>query len=303
MTQARYHLVALFTVLVWGLTFVSTKVLLLDFTPLQILCIRFVIGFLALCVLRPHSLKLYEWRHEWLFMAAGATGIAGYYLLENVALVFTTATATGVIVAISPLFTALIAAARGDRSGLSVRFFLGFVVAIGGLVLVGASTGAHDSLSAFGDLSFFGDLLALLAALVWAIYSVLVKRLADLGYETIASTKRTFLWGLAFIAPATVLFGGNLPALPEAHSLENMGNLLFLGLVASAACFVTWGVAVRRLGAVVSTTYIYLVPAITAAASIALIGEPLSVPIVIGLCLTIVGLLLSQGTAASTSAS
>ena len=197
----RYHLIALFTIVVWGLTFVSTKVLLVDFTPLQILAIRFVIGALALCALRPHVLQLHERRHEWLFVFAGATGIAAYYLLENIALVFTTATAVGVIVAVSPLFTALIAVVRGDRSALNARFLCGFLVAMGGLVLVGVSTSAEDVMSAFGGFSYFGDLLALLAGAVWAIYSMLVKRIGELGYETIASTKRTFLWGLVFIIP------------------------------------------------------------------------------------------------------
>ncbi len=295
MKQAKYHLIALFTVLVWGLTFVSTKVLLADFTPLQILCIRFAIGFLALCALRPHIMKLRERKHEWLFAAAGATGIAAYYLLENVALVFTTATATGVIVAAAPLFTALIAGMLGDRAALNARFFLGFAVAMSGLTLVGMSANSEGSLSAFSGTSWFGDVLALAAAFVWAIYSMLVKRLAESGYETIASTKRTFLWGLVFIVPITLLFGGHMPALSEALSLESIANLLFLGLVASAACFVTWGVAVRRLGAVASTSYIYLVPAITAVASAMLIGEPLTAPIAIGLTLTIVGLFLSQG--------
>lgn len=290
----RYHFVALFTILVWGLTFVSTKVLLVDFTPLQILAIRFAIGTLALCALRPHVMHLRERRHEWFFVFAGATGIAAYYLLENIALMFTTATAVGVIVAASPLFTAIIAMARGDRSVLSVRFVIGFLLAMGGLVLVGVSTGGEDAMSAFGGLSYLGDLLALLAAVVWAVYSMLVKRIGELGYETIASTKRTFLWGLVFIIPTSILLGGDLPTAREALVWDNLANLLFLGLIASAACFVTWNVAVRRLGAVVSTTYIYLVPAITATASIILLGEPLTVPIVTGLALTIAGLVLSQ---------
>ncbi|MEF2657721.1 MAG: DMT family transporter, partial [Eggerthellaceae bacterium] len=69
---------------------------------------------------------------------------------------------------------------------------------------------------------------------------------------------------------------------------------LFLGAVASAACFVTWGVAVKHLGATTTTTYIYLVPAITATASILILGEPLNAPIILGLAMTIIGLLLSQ---------
>ena len=95
----KYHLVALFTIFVWGFTFVSTKVLLVDLSPLWILLLRFVLGLCLLCVMRPHVLRLKERTDEVLFAAAGATSIAAYYLLENVALVFTTATAVGVIVA------------------------------------------------------------------------------------------------------------------------------------------------------------------------------------------------------------
>ncbi len=129
---------------------------------------------------------------------------------------------------------------------------------------------------------------------MWAFYSLLVKRIANLGYETIASTKRTFLWGLVFIIPATALFGQGLPSLSAFSNPLNIANLLFLGAVASAACFVTWGLCVKRLGAALSTTYIYLVPAITAAASIIILGEPVTLTILLGLVLTIAGLLLSQ---------
>ncbi len=290
----RYHLVALFTILVWGTTFVSTKVLLVSLSPLWILLLRFAIGSIVLCALRPHILRLRDRRHELLFAAAGATGIAAYYLLENVALVFTTATAVGVIVAASPLFTAVISALLGDRSFLSIRFFAGFMLAMGGLIVVGLAAGSDDAAASFGADGLLGDLLALLAALVWAIYSILVQKIASLGYETIASTKRTFLWGLAFIAPATFLFGGDLMPPMVLLQWDDALNLLFLGVVASAACFVTWGVSVKHLGPTVSTTYIYLVPAITATASILLLGEPLSFPIVAGVFMTVAGLLLSQ---------
>ncbi len=291
----KYHLTALFTIFVWGMTFVSTKVLLVDFTPLQILFIRFIIGFLALCALRPHILKLTERRHEWLFVAAGATGIAAYYLLENIALVFSTATAIGVIVSASPLITALIQAARGDRTALNMRFFLGFILAMGGLIIVGAgSEQALGETTQPDDLSVIGYALAFLAALVWAIYSLLVKKIADLGYETIASTKRTFLWGLVFIIPICLTTGESLPALSAFTDPINIGNLLFLGAIASAACFATWGACVKHLGPIISTTYIYLVPAITATASIIILGEPLTLPIILGVALTIAGLILSQ---------
>lgn len=186
----RYHLIALFTVFVWGITFVSTKVLLVDFSPFWILLLRFAVGFLGLCVLRPRILALKERRHEVLFVTAGATGVAAYFLMENIALQWATATAVGVIVAAAPLFTALFQAVLGDRSALSARFFLGFVVAMAGLVVVGLGSTGTTTLLSWDTASLLGYLLALGAAVVWAIYSLLVKRIGDLGYETVAATKR-----------------------------------------------------------------------------------------------------------------
>lgn len=175
----KYHFAALFTIFVWGITFVSTKVLLMDISPLWILLLRFVLGLCILCVMRPHVLRLAERTDEVLFAAAGATGIAAYYLLENVALVFTTATAVGVIVAASPLFTALLSAALGDRSFISIRFFCGFALAMIGLIVVGAGTTGEGDIMDFAGFDLFGDLLALVAALVWAIYSTLISRIAQ----------------------------------------------------------------------------------------------------------------------------
>ena len=127
---------------------------------------------------------------------------------------------------------------------------------------------------------------------MWAIYSIIVGRIAEAGYETLAATKRIFGWGLLFMAPALLVAGpASLAALAEPVVT---GNLLFLGLGASAACFVTWNFAVKHLGAVVTSTYIYLVPALTGTASVIVLGEPLTAPIVGGLGLTIAGLALSN---------
>lgn len=287
----KAHLLAAFTVFVWGITFVSTKVLLLDFSPMHILFIRFALGFVALSCLRPHLLRLRERRDERLFAGAGLTGIACYFLMENVALTFTSATAVGVIVATSPLITALIATALGNRGALSPTFVAGFVLAMAGIVTVSLASGGAVGGDATANL--IGCVLSFGAALVWACYSTIVDRIAGHGYETLASTKRIFAWGLLFMLPM-LPFGGALPALSAFASLVNTGNLLFLGLVASAACFATWGFAVKKLGPVATSTYIYLVPAITAAASVIVLGEPFTLPIAAGLALTIGGLALSN---------
>ena len=99
---------ALFSAIVWGVTFVSTKALLGDFEPVEILIIRMSIGFLVLCVLCPRLLHVTDRRQEIWFAAAGLCGICLYYLLENIALTYTMASNVGVIVAVAPFFTAMV---------------------------------------------------------------------------------------------------------------------------------------------------------------------------------------------------
>ena len=81
----RGHALALVTVVVWAVTFVSTKVLLVHLAPIEILFFRFVIGFVALALLRPRVLHVRGFKEERWFMLAGATGVTVYYLLENIA--------------------------------------------------------------------------------------------------------------------------------------------------------------------------------------------------------------------------
>ena len=97
----RGHLAALFTVLVWGTTFISTKVLLEDLQPVEILFARFVMGFLALLLVYPRRLKGLSLRQEVTFAAAGLCGVCLYYLLENIALTYTMASNVGVIISVA----------------------------------------------------------------------------------------------------------------------------------------------------------------------------------------------------------
>ena len=106
--KATGHLAALVTILIWGTTFISTKVLLVDFEPIEILFFRFIMGFLALLIVYPRRMKKTTKRQEAVFAAAGLCGICLYYLLENIALTYTMASNVGVIISIAPFFLSLI---------------------------------------------------------------------------------------------------------------------------------------------------------------------------------------------------
>lgn len=281
------HLAAFGTIFVWGMTFVSTKVLLDYLTPLDILLARTVLGFAVLCLIRPRVLRLKQRSHELLFAAAGLTGTFGYYMAENTALQFADASFVSVAVSTAPLFTAALGFILLKEKGFGVRFVVGFLIAIAGIAIISYQGGpAHASA--------LGAVLCLAAALAWAVYSIIVKRLANYGYETIAMTKRTFAWGLACMIVARVVVGGDVPVEALGQPVV-YGNLLFLGVLASAGCFVTWGYSVKHLGTAAASAYIYLQAPLTVVWAVILLGEPLTGPIVFGIVLVIIGLALSEG--------
>lgn len=164
---------------------------------------------------------------------------------------------------------------------------MGFIFALSGIFLISFSGNSQWGLSPIGDL------LALSASIVWAFYSILSRKIGALGYNTIQTTRRTFLYRIIFMLPALVFMDFQI----DPKRLSDpflLSNLLFLGIGASALCFVTWNLAVRFLGAIKTSVYIYLVPVITVAMSVLILNEPLSWMTILGILLTLAGLFLSE---------
>lgn len=281
------HLLALLTILIWGTTFISTKVLLIDFTPVEILFFRFLIGYVVLLLIYPRSMRMTSFREEGLFIGAGLCGVTLYFLIENIALVYTLASNVGIIVSIAPFFTAVLAHFFLDGERLHRRFIVGFGIALTGIILIGLNG------SVILQLNPLGDLLAFVAPAVWAIYSVLMRKIGKLPYHTIGATRKVFFYGLLFMLPALFLFEFHFD-LGRFANMANLSNLLFLGLGASALCFVTWNRAVNLLGAVKTSVYIYLVPVITLIASALILQERITWITLLGTLLTLLGSFVSE---------
>ncbi len=284
---ARGHLAAFVTILIWGTTFISTKVLLRVFAPIEILLIRFLIGYAALWCVRPHRLKTAERKQEWTFAAAGLCGITLYYLLENIALTYTLASNVGVIISVAPFFTAMFAWLFLHDRRPGVRFFFGFLMAMAGICLLSFGKGADVQINPIGDL------LGVAAAVIWAAYAILTKKISGFGYHTILATRRIFFYGLLFMIPISWAMGVHVEPRDLADGAV-LFNLLFLGLGASALCFVTWNTAVKHLGSVKTSVYIYMVPVITAVTSALVLRETITPTALCGMALTLAGLFLSE---------
>lgn len=281
------HLLTLFTTLVWGLTFVSTKMLLEDFTPAEVLIDRFFLGLAVLYVLYPRLQRLRSWEDELCKLGAAFFGVTFYFVLENNALRLAPAANVSLIVSTVPFFSGLLDRFIGEHNRLNPSFFWGMACALGGIALLG-----WEDLN-LGE-GLWGDVLALGAAVSWAFYNIFVRRLYLRGYDSLSLTRSIFTYALLLTLPLLLFTGYEFKGeclIKPANAL----NLIFLGVIATSLCFFTWNIAVRILGSVKTSIYLYGQPVVAALAAVPLLHEHLTLPVVTGIVLTVVGLIISQG--------
>lgn len=276
-----------FTITVWGSTFISSKKLLGLYSPSQIMLTRFLLAYCALWFLRPRKLPLTR-RQETGFFLLGIFGCSLYFYTENTALTYTLASNVSIIVAAAPILTAILAHFSGEEP-FSRGTLLGFLAAFTGVVLV-VCNGTFVL-----KLNPRGDFLALGAAVCWAVYSVLLRKLGG-ELDPILVTRRTLFWGILTALPMVLLEGNPYPA-ASLLTPSIAGNFLFLGLIGSGLCYVLWNKAFRLLGVVATNNFIYLNPFVTIVTARLFLNEPISPLALLGAVLITVGVVVSQNSA------
>lgn len=279
------HIMALLVCTVWATTFVCSKELLVIYTPAQVMFMRFVLAYLVLWLLRPRPLR-WQGRGELTFLLLGILGGTLYFWTENTALQHTFAANVAIIVAMAPILTSVLAHFFTGDEKLHTTVWIGFAVAMSGVVLV-VLNGALVL-----KLSPVGDLLALLAAASWAGYSVLIKRLRS-GVDSVLLARRVMLYGAVTSLPLLAIRGELFFDLTPLAQPRLLFCILFLAVLGSAVCFAVWNIVIDRLGVVHANNYIYLQPFITMVASHFLLDEPMSWTAVIGALLIIGGVVIS----------
>lgn len=294
----KYHLLALAVVAVWGITFVSTKVLIgAGMHPVAIFFIRFVLAYAGIwlyILLSGERRQLwFGWKDELVFLILGVTGGSFYFLTENTALAYTQACNVAFLVCSAPLFTAIFTLiykrfGKGRFADSLEDIRLGWPL-IGGtvLALTGMALVIFDGVRL--EVSAAGDLLAIGAALCWAAYSLFMAEMTR-EYGTVTATRKVFFYGLLTILPFIGSFGDSFsPAILTQTAVWT--NLLFLGLIASLVCFIFWNLVMEKLGNVTSTNYVYLNPVFTLLTATALLGEHMTLWAAIGSAAILAGVI------------
>lgn len=284
--NAKYHILAILTVAVWGTTFISTKILINNgLTPHEIFFIRFVIAYIGIWFISPRRIFSESVKDELTLLAAGLTGGTLYFITENTALQFTQTTNVAFIICITPLITTAMSLWVNKDSKVGRGWAVGSFVALVGVAILIFNG------SVILKLSPLGDLLTLAAALSWAFYSLIINKLSK-KYNSVFITRKVFFYGTLCVLPTFIV---HPPSFPIEGFLrhEVFLNIMFLSILASLVCFVVWNVVLMRIGTIMSSNYLYLNPLFTTVAASIFLDETLTVYAVTGVILVMLGVYIA----------
>ena len=281
------HIVAIFVVLIWGTTFVSSKVLLNSgLLPADIFFVRFIIAYSCLLCLSHKRLFANSIADELTLAGLGIMGGSLYFLTENMALLHSTSSNVSILVSTTPLVTAMLLAIFYKSERLSSRQICGSVLAFIGVVLVVLNR------QLVLHLNPLGDALALGASFTWGFYSLFMRRIMG-RYSADFITRKVFFYGLVTIMPYFALVHPLDIDLLTSGSMTIWGNLFFLGFVASTGGYLLWNWVMRKLGAVKSTNFIYLQSLVSMVAGHVILGERITIMAIAGAVILIIGMILA----------
>ncbi len=273
---------ALFCILVWGLSYPVIRASVREIPPLSLAFARF---FLAACLVWPLTRRFRQpiaRRDRFAVWCLGLAGVTFYFGFENYGLKYTTASHGALIIATIPLVTEIVAALRSRRRPAR-RVLLGSLLALAGVaVLIGPGEGGATLL---GDALMFG------AVATWVWYSFLVERLAG-RYPNLQLTQSILLVGTVTFFPgaaAEMIFAPVPWPSPAAW-----GGVVFLGVFCSALGYHFWNQAIPALGVTTTTNLLYTLPLVGVAGGILMLGEPLNAGLVGGGLMVLGGVCLAS---------
>ena len=284
----RAILKALFAVVVWGASFVATKIALQYVAPTTVVWLRFAMGviILGLAVGLSHQFSLPQGRDWGYFALLGFLGITFHQWLQSTGLVTAQATTTGWIIASTPIFMALL--------GLIVlREYLvwyqvaGILLAAVGVLLV-VTKGDLAAISA-GQFGTPGDLLVLISAPNWAVFSTLSRS----GLKKHPSTRMVFyVMGFGWLFTSLLFFAGT--GLQEIRSIPWDGWLAiaFLGVFCSGIAYIFWYDALKVLPVAQTGAFLYLEPIVTVLVAALLLKEAVLLATLVGGITILIGVWL-----------
>jgi drug/metabolite transporter (DMT)-like permease len=277
----------LLTVLIWSANFVVVKASIEVLGPLTFTTMRYAVAVATLFLLVRWRFGAIRWpgRMGVPLIGLGVLGFGAYQVLWTLGLTQITAGDSALIIAASPVLTALLAGAVGlDR--LSAPKLAGALIAFAGVTVVIAS-GNDMSLGA----SLTGDLLTLAAATLWAVYTVSGSRVLR-HIDPLQATAWSVLGGFLFLIPFGAWNAFTAP--PAAFPLEAVAGIIYSGALAAGTANVLVFNAVRLVGPTRASAMQLLVPVGAVLLGALLLAEPIGWAQVVGGAVIVLGVWMTR---------
>ncbi|MBU1319520.1 MAG: DMT family transporter [candidate division Zixibacteria bacterium] len=282
------RLLLLFTVTIWGWSFVAAKICLDYLTPVELLGLRLLVGLpILLIIILVKGISFKFDKPLRLRMLAGSAILTVHFLLQVTGLKYTSATNTGWIIAIIPLVLVVLSCIF-LKEKIGRREIFGIAVATIGIVLL-ISRGDISSIG--GWLSSYGDWLILASAHTWAIYTVITRDISRARPPLIVTF--VLMVPALFVTLIYMAFTSDwnrIVAVPA----KPLVALLFLGVIALALAHWFWQEGISTIGAYKSGTFLYLEPIATTCLAVPLLNESFGIYTAVGGILVLAGVYWAQ---------
>jgi drug/metabolite transporter (DMT)-like permease len=288
--RTRAILGAIFAVIVWGASFIATKVALRDVSPVTVVWLRFAIGLVILgaAVLLRRQFNPPERSDLGYFALLGFLGITFHQWLQSTGLQTAQATTTAWIVATTPVFIALLGWLVLKERLRKMQALGIFLATIGVLLVV---TRGDLALLRSGSIGRTGDLLVMLSAPNWAVFTILSRR----GLHKFpAALMMFYVMGFGWLFTSLFFFAG--PGLSEVPSLSLPGwlGVGFLGVFCSGLAYIFWYDALQALPVAQAGAFVYLEPFVTLVVAALVLGEAITLVSLLGGGVILLGVWLVQ---------
>jgi len=264
------YIALLCTILVWGLSFIGTKIALTSFTPFVYIFLRFSLAavFFLFLLLRRGFPKLNARDHKKLFIIAFfEPGL--YFTFETIGLTYTTASKASIIISIVPIMVMLLARMI-LKERINAKSLLGILLSIIGIMVLVL---CDPKFSWAFEGSFIGDIFILGAVISASFYMVFAR---DLGkrLSSVEITSFQTLYGTIFFTPLFILNAGTIQWAQV--SLIAVAAVVFLAIFATILGFLFYNYALTQIPATRAAVFLNGIPVITAMSAWIILDERLT---------------------------
>ena len=277
-TRIIPYLEALFAVVVWGASFIATKIAVGQISPIAVVWVRFAIGIpiLFAAVLMRKQFAFPKGNEWWYFALLGFLGITFHQWLQSNGLQTSEATTTAWIIATTPAFLSILGWLV-LKEKLTLVQTSGIVMAMLGVIVV-ISKGDLASLS-IGKFGAPGDVLILISSVNWAVFSILSRR----GLKDHPSTRMTFwVMTIGWLITSVAFVGqGRFAELPQLDA-RGWWSLIYLGIFTTGLAYIAWFDVLSQLPAAQSGAFLFLEPPSSMIVAAIVLNEQVTMAAIIG---------------------